>query len=51
LCAQLTDVEVGGKTAFPVMGTAASPVAGSAVMWYNLKKNGETDYRTYHGGK
>src|SRR5262249_54548627 len=46
----LTDVEVGGGTGFPVAGVAARPVAGSAVFWHNLKRNGEKDERTWHGG-
>ena len=46
----MSDVEVGGRTGFPTAGVATRPVAGSAAFWYNLKKNGDTDYRTYHGG-
>ncbi|CAL8139599.1 unnamed protein product [Orchesella dallaii] len=46
----LSAVEQGGTTAFPVLGTAAKPIQGSGVFWYNLKKNGEPDKRTFHGG-
>ena len=30
----------GGATAFPKIGIAAKPKAGSMVFWYNLKKSG-----------
>lgn len=41
---------VGGFTAFPVMGVAARPRAGSAVFWYNLdRRQHEKDYRSLHG--
>ncbi|ODM96536.1 Prolyl 4-hydroxylase subunit alpha-2 [Orchesella cincta] len=46
----LSTVEQGGKTAFPVLGTAADPIQGSGVFWYNMRKNGEPDKRTWHGG-
>ncbi|CAL8109415.1 unnamed protein product [Orchesella dallaii] len=46
----LSTVEEGGKTAFPVLGTAAKPIQGSGVFWYNIKHNGEPDKRTWHGG-
>lgn len=43
-------MDEGGKTAFPVLGVTANAVKGSAVFWYNLKKNGQPDKRTWHGG-
>ena len=48
-CGQLSDVERGGKTAFPMAGVAVSPVKGSAVYWYDLLSPGEVDERTWHG--
>lgn len=45
----LTDVELGGKTAFVQAGTVANPVKGSAVFWYDIHRDGEADYWTYHG--
>ncbi|CAL8128806.1 unnamed protein product [Orchesella dallaii] len=45
----LSSVEQGGKTAFPVLGIAAEPIEGSGVFWYNFKRNGMVDRRTYHG--
>lgn len=45
----LNDVEWGGLTAFPLMGTSVKPLKGSAVLWYNSLKNGQIDRRTVHG--
>ena len=45
----LSDVE-GGRTAFPKVGIAATPKAGSAVFWYNLLDDGTIDKRSSHGG-
>ena len=45
----LSNVKAGGETAFPVAGVATRPVKGSAVFWYNLKKNGQLDTSTWHG--
>ncbi|XP_078487282.1 prolyl 4-hydroxylase subunit alpha-1-like [Ciona intestinalis] len=45
----LSDVEVGGRTAFVNAGVSAEPIKGSAVFWYNLYPSGEPDLRTYHG--
>ena len=46
---QLSDVEKGGSTAFPIAGVAATPVKGSAVYWYDLLSSGDSDHRTWHG--
>lgn len=40
---------VGGYTAFPVLGKAATPSKGSAVFWFNLEENGNRDKRSLHG--
>ena len=40
---------VGGRTAFPKMGLAATPRKGTAVFWYNLHKNGNRDDLSLHG--
>ena len=45
----LSDLK-GGFTAFPEMGVAARPRAGSAVFWYNLDhRQQERDARSLHG--
>ena len=45
----LSDLK-GGFTAFPKMGVAARPRAGSAVFWYNLdRRQQERDARSLHG--
>ncbi|ROT72665.1 hypothetical protein C7M84_008920, partial [Penaeus vannamei] len=46
----LSDVEAGGWTAFPRAGISVAPVKGAAVMWYNLKQNGDCNWRSQHGG-
>ncbi len=45
----MSDVPSGGRTAFPAAGASVEAVGGSAVFWYNLKKNGEGDKFTLHG--
>ncbi|XP_077984258.1 prolyl 4-hydroxylase subunit alpha-1-like [Glandiceps talaboti] len=46
----LTDVEYGGGTVFVDHGVRASPRKGDATFWYNLRKSGELDSSTTHGG-
>ncbi|KAK7086833.1 hypothetical protein SK128_010020 [Halocaridina rubra] len=46
----LTEVEAGGRTAFPQAGVSVSPVKGAAVFWYSIKKNGYGNQRSQHGG-
>ncbi|CRK96752.1 CLUMA_CG010007, isoform A [Clunio marinus] len=45
-----TDVEKGGYTVFPYLKVRIPAVKGSAAFWYNLKENGQGDYRTRHAG-
>jgi len=44
----LSDV-VGGATAFPKMGVAGRPRAGSMVYWHNMKMSGGRDNMSLHG--
>ncbi|XP_042224788.1 prolyl 4-hydroxylase subunit alpha-3-like isoform X2 [Homarus americanus] len=45
----LSDVKLGGRTGFQ-FGFSVAPVKGAAVFWYNLKRNGDADFKTQHGG-
>ncbi|XP_014213956.1 prolyl 4-hydroxylase subunit alpha-1 [Copidosoma floridanum] len=44
----MSDVEQGGGTVFTKINISLWPRKGSAAFWYNLKPNGEGDYRTRH---
>ncbi|KAH8381623.1 hypothetical protein KR093_009551 [Drosophila rubida] len=44
----LTEVEQGGATVFPNIEKAVFPTKGAAIIWYNLKHDGEGDRRTLH---
>ena len=50
ICWKLSDVELGGRTVFSKANVSLKPVKGSAVLWFNLKKNGEHHPMTEHGG-
>ena len=39
----------GGFTAFPRLGVAVRPRAGTAVFWYNLEESGEKSDLPLHG--
>jgi len=40
---------VGGATAFPLLGIAATPQPGTAVFWYNMEADGERIAESLHG--
>ena len=47
----LNDTEQGGQTHFTQLGAEFSPSRGTAVMWNNLKPNGEVNPYTLHHAK
>ncbi|XP_050031911.2 prolyl 4-hydroxylase subunit alpha-2-like isoform X1 [Dermacentor andersoni] len=46
----LSDVSLGGLTAFPYAKASVPPRMGSAAFWYNMREDGSYDVRTLHGG-
>lgn len=38
----------GGATVFPIINVAVQPKKGTALVWYNLHRSGEGDFRTRH---
>ena len=44
----LSEVPLGGWTAFPRLGVAIAPTKGSAVFWYNLKLTGRKLEESLH---
>lgn len=44
----MSDVEQGGGTVFTAINISLWPRKGSAAFWYNLKPNGEGDFKTRH---
>ena len=44
----LSDVELGGTTAFIDVGINVTPEKGGAVFWYNLDRNGSGIEETFH---
>ena len=47
---KINDVEAGGQTVFPTAFSAANPMKGSALYWFNLFSDGSPDYSSVHGG-
>jgi prolyl 4-hydroxylase len=46
----LNDVEDGGATEFPHLGIGIRPLAGTMLMWNNMKPDGTLNYKTLHTG-
>jgi hypothetical protein len=46
LVKKLDQPEMGGATTFNELKKRVNPVLGSAVLWYNLLKNGSYDWRS-----
>lgn len=46
---KLSDVEFGGRTAFPSLEISIAPEKNSAIFWYNLDHHGEVTGSSLHG--
>ena len=46
----LNDVDKGGATEFVKLNKSVTPKTGRAVIWNNLKPNGDLNYQTLHRG-
>ncbi|XP_075265894.1 prolyl 4-hydroxylase subunit alpha-1-like [Convolutriloba macropyga] len=46
----LSDVQLGGATAFPYLGLSFYPDKGSALFWFNMDLSGKVLPITLHGG-
>lgn len=44
----MSSVEQGGATVFPYHRVVIQPKKGTAAFWFNLFKDGEGDWSTYH---
>ena len=44
------DLLHGGATVFPFLSLGLKPRRGSALFWYNKKRNGDGDFLTMHAG-
>lgn len=49
-CPQMNDVPAGGRTIFPYINVAVTPLKGSAVLWFNLDREGRMLPEVFHGG-
>ena len=47
---KLENAKIGGNTVFPKLGIRVPSVRRSAILWYNLLKSGEYDFRMMHAG-
>jgi hypothetical protein len=47
----LQGCDSGGATGFPKLRAKFEPVAGNAVLWYNIDRHGQLDERTLHAGE
>ena len=48
--AYLSNVQAGGKTAFPILGIGSDPVEGDGFFWINTKSSGKIHRWTLHKG-
>lgn len=46
----LSDVEQGGYTVFPKINIFSRPVKGALIVWHNLHRSLDPDFRTLHAG-